>query len=81
MKAIDKAKRHIKEHKEEIICGVLAASGWAIGFIVGGKVNQLQISLGLEKMHKAGFIKFFDPEKAVEVTVDEVCNLVSKAKL
>ena len=80
MKAIEKVKNCVKEHKEEILVGVITAASFATGYFIGGKMAELAISVGLKNFHERGFIKFFDPEKAVEVTTEEVAKLIQEAE-
>lgn len=80
MKAIEKAKKWIKENETKLLVGAYAGCCGAFGYLVGCKVSGIKTSIGLMRFHERGFIKFFDPQKAVEVGVEEVCSLIEEAK-
>jgi len=80
MKATEKVKNCVKEHKFEILAGVVLAAYFTAGYLIGGKTTELKVSRGLKNFHEKGFIKFFDPEKAVEVTTEEVAKLIQEAE-
>ena len=85
MKKFEKTREWFKENKNEIICGAIIA-GTAVGaFWLGGKVCELQVSLGLQKfVEHDGVMALTKPHKKgeplVEIEVDEWIKMMQERK-
>lgn len=75
MKKFEKIKEWFKNNKNEMICGVIIA-GTAVGaFWLGGKVCELQVSLGLQKLiEHDGVMALTKPHKKGEPIVEIGCD-------
>ncbi len=65
-------------HKDGIkkTAGVVLAAG--IGYVLGKKTTCLIGAYNLDRLYKAGALKFFDPEKGVEIGADVAKEVVGK---
>lgn len=69
----EKTGNWFKEHAIEIAIPVSLLITWATSSIV----TELQIARGLEKFHKAGYMKFFD-DAGKEIGIGEAVKIVNK---
>lgn len=72
----DKVKGWFKRNGDAVVaCAII--SGVVVGsFILGEKYSQLSTAMGLEKFHKDGYIKLWDPSSNTEVTIEESIKLL-----
>ena len=71
-----KVKEWFKRNGDAVVvCAII--SGVVVGsFILGEKYSQLTSAIGLEKFHKDGYIKLWDPSTNTEVTIEESIKLI-----
>ena len=78
----EKMKNWYEENKETIKAEAVRvgwyALGLGVGYFVGDKVSTYKINDGLNHVHEAGIIKFFDPTTGLEVTTREAINVMNR---
>lgn len=78
---MNETKVWLKEHKNEIakeamdIVKITACLG--IGYFMGSKITELQIGYGLDRVHRDGLVKFFNPSTGLEVSMQEINKIMS----
>lgn len=71
-------KTKFKETWEKAKVPVIV-TGTAIGaFVLGDKYAQTCCTKGIEKFHKAGAMKFFDPETGIECSIERAVEIVTE---
>lgn len=76
-------KEVVKETWNTVKRPLLISGVFLLGTVVGDKYCLLKTGSGLERMHNAGVLKFFDPATGNEVNpeqVIEVCKRVFNLK-
>lgn len=77
-----KIENWYEENKEEIKAETKRvgwiALGLGVGYLTGKKISDLKLSVGLERAHVAGIIKFIDPTTGLEIAEREVTGVINK---
>ena len=80
---LEKAKEWVKENKKEVlmavVTGISVMAGVKIyrhGISVGTDRAVIAMARGLSDYHKDGYLKFFDPEQAKEISSEEMLEII-----
>lgn len=72
-------KDWVKDNKDFILGIATLAGVGVVGYKLGGKMTQTQISAGLQAMRADNALKFFDPATGLEVaTTEGICDLIHR---
>ena len=73
---LQKVKGYVEEHKTGFKYAAFGVGMFISGCVVSTCINDIRAGRGIERIHDAGFIKFFDPATGNEVDVKTVCGLI-----
>lgn len=85
MKAKDnKIKKWFKDHKDDIVPGLVLFGYYAIGFGIGciatKKLVDMQNVTAIRTLQVDGILKFVDPRSNNEISIEEACKVYKEIK-